>query len=118
MTHFGSVDEYIASFEGITKERLLEIRALVRARLPNAEEKISYNMPAYFVNGKLVVYFAGFVKHVGMYPGRTASAVFNELSQKYAFGKSTVRFSNSEPLPIPVIKQFLATRLQEALERP
>ena len=116
-THFKTVDEYIASFQGATRERLEVLRKLVQEAMPQAEERISYNVPAYFIGGQHVVYFAGFAKHISMYPGRTNSTAFNELAAQYAHGKSTVRFSNAEQLPVPIIKQFLATRLQEALEK-
>ncbi len=113
MTHFTSVDEYIASFHGVTQERLKQIHQLVRQQLPDAEERISYNMPAYFASGRLVIYFAGFKNHIGMYPGRTNSDAYNKLAAQYAYGKSTARFSNSEPLPAAVVEQFVATRLKE-----
>jgi uncharacterized protein YdhG (YjbR/CyaY superfamily) len=113
MKHFNSVDEYIENFEGLSKERLIEMRKIVQRQLPNAEERISYSMPAYFINKKLVVYFAGFKNHIGMYPGRTNSAAYNDLAEKYAHGKSTARFSHSELLPNKVIEKFIQVRLRE-----
>lgn len=114
MTHFTSVDEYIASFDGIAKERLNEIRSIVREALPDADEKISYNIPAYFLGGKMVIYYAGYAAHIGMYPGRTKSEAYNQLAEKYAHGKSTARFVHTEPLPRSVIKKFIQVRREEA----
>ena len=113
MRHFRSVDEYVDSFDGLAKQRVIEMRALVRKKLPNAEERISYSMPAYFIDKKLIIYFSGFKNHIGMYPGRTNSAAYNALAKKYAYGKSTARFLHSEPLPVKVVEKFILTRLKE-----
>lgn len=113
MQHFKSVDKYIESFDGKAKERLLEMQRVVKEQLPNAEEHISYNIPAYFVNKKLVIYFAGYKNHIGMYPGRTNSAAYNQLAAKYAYGKSTARFPHAEKLPHKIIEKFIQVRLAE-----
>lgn len=113
MKHFKSVDEYIKSFDDLAKERLLEMRRIVREQLPIAEERLSYSMPAYFIDRKLIIYFAGFKNHISMYPGRTNSDAYNQLAAKYAYGKSTARFLNSEPLPKKVITEFIKVRLKE-----
>jgi uncharacterized protein YdhG (YjbR/CyaY superfamily) len=113
MAHFKSVDEYIAGFDGITKERLLEMRALVKKLLPGAEERISYNIPAYFVDKKLIIYYAGFKNHIGMYPGRTNSDAYNKLAANYAHGKSTAQFPHTEALPVQIITDFVKVRLAE-----
>ena len=113
MKHFESVDAYIDSFDGQTKERLNKMRALIKDELPESEERISYNIPAYFFDGKLIVYFAGYASHIGMYPGRTNSKAYNDLAEKYAHGKSTARFVHSEPLPKAIIKKFIKLRLAE-----
>jgi len=110
---FQTIDEYIDSFSGDTKARLIEIRYLIRALLPKAEERISYNMPAYFVDDSLVVYFAGFKNHIGMYPGRTLSEQYNAMAAPYAHGKSTTRFAVDQPIPKEIIQAFIATRLSE-----
>jgi uncharacterized protein YdhG (YjbR/CyaY superfamily) len=113
MTRFKTVDEYIASFDGITKERLLEMRALIKKLLPSAEERISYNIPAYFVDKKLIIYFAGFKNHIGMYPGRTKSDAYNKLAAEYAHGKSTAQFPHTAALPVQIITDFVKVRLAE-----
>jgi uncharacterized protein YdhG (YjbR/CyaY superfamily) len=113
MTHFKSVDEYIESFNGLAKERLLEMRRIVREQLPTTTERLSYSMPAYFIDKKLIIYFAGFKNHIGMYPGRTNSDAYNQLAAKYAYGKSTARFLYSEALPKKIIAEFIQIRLKE-----
>lgn len=109
-----SVDDYVAMFDGLPYDRLVAMRALVKSLLPTAVEKISYGIPAYFVDGALIIYFAGYKQHIGMYPGRTSSEAYNKLAEQYAHGKSTARFLHSEPLPKDVIKAFIKTRLKEA----
>ena len=113
MSKITSVDEYIAGLDGLSKERALAMRQLIKDALPTAEERISYNIPAYFVDGKLIIYFAGYDHHIGMYPGRTKSEAYNKLAAKYAHGQSTARFLHSEPLPIDIIRAFIKTRLDE-----
>lgn len=113
MEHFQSVDAYINSFRGTAKERVIAMRHIIREALPNAEERISYNIPAYFVDQKLVIYFAGYENHIGMYPGRTNSDAYNQLAAKYASGKSTARFSHNQPLPKDVITTYIRVRLDE-----
>lgn len=89
------------------------MRRLIKSELPGSEERISYNIPAYFVDGKLIVYFAGYAQHVGMYPGRTKSAAYNKLAAQYASGKSTAQFKHTEPLPESIVRNFIRTRLAE-----
>ncbi len=112
---FTSVDEFIESFEDeVTRTRLNEIRALVKQELPQAEERISYNIPAYFVNKKPVIYFAGYAKHVGMYPARTGDQAFNDSIATYMHGKSTMQIAHTEPIPTELVKQLIAVRLAES----
>ena len=113
MANFKAVDDYIASFDGITRQRLLAMQALLRQLLPDATERISYNIPAFFVSEGLVVYYAGYKNHIGMYPGRTNSNAYHALAATYASGKSSAHFAHSEPMPKAIIKQFVKTRLKE-----
>ncbi len=113
MSNFKTVDEYVASLDGVTKKRLIELRTFIRSLLPGAEERISYGIPAYFVDGKMICYISGYKHHAALYPGRTNSEAYNQLAAKYAHGKSTARFSNDEPLPKDIIERFIETRLKE-----
>lgn len=65
-----TVGDYVKQFSGASKERVDRMRSLLISLMPEAEERISYNIPAYFVNNKIVVYFAGYDDHIGVYPGR------------------------------------------------
>ena len=72
---FSSIDEYIATFPGEIQEILQELRATIKAAAPQAEEKISYQMPTFFQNGNLV-HFAAFKNHIGFFPTSSGIAAF------------------------------------------
>jgi uncharacterized protein YdhG (YjbR/CyaY superfamily) len=80
MKSFESVDEYISSFSGETKNLLIRLREAIQMAAPDAEEKISYGMPVYKMKGVLV-YFAAWKNHIGFYPSVSGIEAFNiELS--------------------------------------
>ena len=108
-----TVDEYISAFDGEVKVRLEHVRKLIKNEITGVEEVISYGMPAYKLNDKIVVYFSGYEKHVGIYPGKIQDYSFSKTLQKYASGKSTLKFPNDEPLPDDVIREFIRFRLKE-----
>lgn len=110
---YESAESYFADFSGKTRERLDALQERVRKVVPDATERISYNIPAYFVGKKLFVYIAGFENHVSLYPGRALSDDFNRIAGKYASGKSTIKFPHDEALPNAVIDDALKLRLRE-----
>jgi uncharacterized protein YdhG (YjbR/CyaY superfamily) len=101
-----TVDSYIGRFEGITRERLEQLRAIVKPLLPDAEEKISYQIPAYYKKG-YIVYFAGYDGFVSMYPVHTVATEIGDELAPYISGKATVRFPHSKPLPDELIKKIV-----------
>ena len=113
-TRFRSVDEYVRSRPQASWGVLERVRAVIRKALPAAEEVISYQMPAYRLHGRVVVYFAGWKEHYSLYPvtGPAKSAFEKELS-RYDTSKGTVRFPLTEPVPaqlITRIAKFLANQ--------
>lgn len=82
-----TVDEYINGFDGIVRERLERMRVLVRAAAPDAVEQIGYGMPAYKLNGKPLVYFAGFAKHIGFYATPNGHEAFADEFAGYKQGR-------------------------------
>jgi uncharacterized protein YdhG (YjbR/CyaY superfamily) len=107
-----SIDDYICSFPEHIQKKLKELRNVIKELAPEAQEKISYRMPAYFLNGNLV-YFAGYAKHIGFYPGANGIEAFkNELS-KYKYAKGSVQFPIEEPLPVRLIKRIVKFKLEE-----
>jgi len=107
-----SVDEYIASFPEHTRLQLEEIRNTIKELAPGAQEKISYQMPAFFLN-RILVYFAGYAKHIGLYPGAAAIEVFKDELSGYKTSKGTIQFPLGEPLPIELIKRIVQFRIEE-----
>jgi uncharacterized protein YdhG (YjbR/CyaY superfamily) len=112
-TTFTNVDQYIQGFEEETQERLTAIRKLILETAPEAVESISYGMPAYKVNGKPLVYFAGYKSHVGFYATPTGHKAFEKELSKYKQGKGSVQFPLNEALPTKLIKEIVLFRLAE-----
>jgi uncharacterized protein YdhG (YjbR/CyaY superfamily) len=110
------IDEYIAKFPKDVQEVLEKIRATIKEAAPNAEETISYGMPAFTFKGNLV-YFAAHKKHIGFYPGSAGIEKFkNELSD-YEGAKGTVRFPFGKPIPYDIITMMVKSRVKDNLER-
>jgi uncharacterized protein YdhG (YjbR/CyaY superfamily) len=113
---FATVDEYIASFPEEAQAKLRELRATIRAAAPEAEEKISYQMPTFSLKGNLV-YFAAWKKHIGFYAIPSANEAFaNELSA-YTVSKGAVQFPLDRPLPVDLITRMVKFRVAENLAR-
>jgi uncharacterized protein YdhG (YjbR/CyaY superfamily) len=109
----GSVADYIDGFEGITRERLEELREIVLDVVPDAVEGIAYGVAGFKVNGRPVVYLGGFTKHVSVYPITELPAALDKSVAPYRSGKGTAKFSNTEPLPRDLVEdlvRFLANR--------
>ncbi len=111
---FKSVDEYIATFPEQTQRVLLQLRGIIRKALPRAEEVISYNMPAYRLGDRPVVWFAGWKSYYSIYPltGRLFEALKDDLAP-FKINKSTLRFPLSEPVPVKLIERIARFRAKE-----
>ncbi len=107
-----SINEYIAGFPPDVRSILRKIRATIRAAAPDAQEKISYGMPAFTSNGSLV-YFAAFKKHIGFYPPLRADAKLRQQLSRYANAKGNLRFPLDEPMPYVLIGKIVKTRVRE-----
>lgn len=112
-----TADEYIAGFPYEIQLILNQVRATIKQFAPDAEESISYGMPAYKLNGRPLVYFAGFKNHIGFYATPTGHIAFaNELSN-YKQGKGSVQFPIDQPMPLELIAQIVEFRAIENLEK-
>jgi uncharacterized protein YdhG (YjbR/CyaY superfamily) len=111
-TKFKTVDEYLSTFPSSTKKMLQQLRETIRKAAPQAEEVISYNMPAYKQQGMLV-YFAGYKGHIGFYPVSSAIKEFEEELSAFERSKGTVRFPLDKPLPLKLITRMVKYRIQE-----
>ena len=111
----GSVDDYIAGFAPEIQDILRSVRATVREAAPQAEERISYRMPALFQQGVLV-YFAAFKRHIGLFPPVEDAAVRAKVS-KYAGPKGNLQFAYNETIPYELISQVVKARLMANLAK-
>jgi uncharacterized protein YdhG (YjbR/CyaY superfamily) len=111
-----NIDEYIVEFPAPIQMRLGKIKEIVRKAAPEAREKISYQMPAFTLKGMLI-YFAGFSNHIGLYPFRTAIEAFREELADYQTGKGSIRFPHNKPLPLGLISDIVKFRVMENLAK-
>ena len=111
------IDDYIARFPTAVQETLEAIRRTIRTEMPDAEETISYQIPTFKLNGKPVIYFAGYKNHVGVYPAPVGNPAFKGDLTPYASGKGTVRFPLSRPIPFPLLRKIVKFRVQETQVR-
>jgi uncharacterized protein YdhG (YjbR/CyaY superfamily) len=107
-----SVDAYIARFDGITRTRLEHMRRIIRDTAPQANESIAYKMPAYKLDGKPLVYFAGYPHHIGLYATPNGHEAFAKEFSVYKQGKGSVQFPHDQPLPVDLVRRVVEFRLQ------
>ena len=108
-----SIDEYIREFPPETRETLEELRALIKAAAPDATETISYAIPTFDLNGRHLVHFAAFKRHIGFYPIPSAIDAFREELEPYESGKGSAQFSLGKPLPVELIRRIVEFRVAE-----
>lgn len=113
---FQSIDEYIAACPEDVRASLKTLRATIRAAAPDAEERISYQMPAFAQEGNLV-YFAALKDHIGLYPTSSGIAAFQDELARYPGTKGAVRFPKDQPLPLDLIARIVRYRVDENLKR-
>jgi uncharacterized protein YdhG (YjbR/CyaY superfamily) len=109
---YSTVDEYIASQSNDVKEKLIQLRQLIKKTAPNAEELISYQMPAYKFRG-LLIFFAACKNHIGFYPTSSGITAFKKELAAYQTSKGAIQFPLDEPLPVKLIAQIVAYRVKE-----
>lgn len=114
---FKSIDEYIATFPSDTQTILEKIRQTIKSVAPDATETISYKIPTFKLNGKYLIYFAGFKKHVSLYPAPRSVAAFKKELLAYKGEKGTVQFPIDKPLPLSLIKKIVKFRVNENEEK-
>ncbi|ACT96546.1 iron chaperone [Dyadobacter fermentans] len=109
-----TIDEYIAGFPDDVQAVLRQIRAEIRTVAPEAVETISYDMPTFNLNGTYLIYFAGWKKHVALYP--ISESIFQKLSEElsgYKGSKGSVHFPLNKPMPLGLIRKIVALRIGE-----
>jgi uncharacterized protein YdhG (YjbR/CyaY superfamily) len=117
-TDFKSVDEYIAAQPDAVQAVLGLVRRTIRKAMPGADEVISYKIPTYKLNGRAVLYFAGWKEHYSVYPASVPLvAAFKDELAPYQVDKGTIRFPLSQPVPVKLIEHIAKFRAQEAAAR-
>ena len=107
-----NVDEYIAGFPSSTQKLLQQLRSAIRKAAPQAEETISYQMPAYKFNGS-VVYFGGYNNHIGFYPTAAGIANFKNDLASFKTSKGAVQFPIGKPMPLQLVSKIVKSRMEE-----
>ena len=107
-----NIDEYISVFPDTVQVILEKVRATIREMVPEAKENISYGIPTFTLNGNLV-HFAGYKKHISLYPAPRGVEKFRDELSAYAGGKGTVQFPLEKPIPYDLIRRIVAFRVQE-----
>ncbi len=100
-----TIDEYIAAQDETVRLRLERLRSVIHKAIPDAEEKISWSMPTFW-KGKNLIHFAAFKKHIGLYPGDEAIAVFAENLTGFEVSKGTIRIRHNQELPEELIAEI------------
>jgi uncharacterized protein YdhG (YjbR/CyaY superfamily) len=113
----GSIDEYIAGFTADTQKALQGMRALIRASAPEATESISYAIPTFDLNGRHLVHFAGYARHIGFYPIPSGIEAFKKDFEPYKQGRGSVQFPLGQPLPADLIRRVVEFRVEENTRR-
>jgi len=107
----GDIDEYISSFPATVQKVLKKIRSTIRKVAPQAVESISYQIPTYKLDGKVLIYFAGFAKHVSVYPAPRDANEFKKELAAYKGGKGTVQFPLDNPIPYELITRIVKFKI-------
>lgn len=108
-----TVDEYIRAFPKSVQVSLKKIREMIKKISPEAVESMGYGMPAYKLNGKPLVYFGAYEKHIGFYPTPSGTIKFKKELSKYKSGKGSAQFQLDEPIPFDLIQKIVEFRVKE-----
>ncbi len=107
-----TIDDYILQFPEDIQSILTQIRQVIKEAAPEAEEKISYQMPTFYLYGNLV-HFAAYKNHIGFYPAPSGIEAFKEELAIYKGGKGSIQFPIAKPMPFVLIRKIVAFRVEE-----
>lgn len=111
-----SIDEYFDFFPKEVQKLLKQMRQTIQKAAPKADEKISYGIPTYYLNGNLV-HFGAFKSHIGFYPGALAIATFKKDLARYKGAKGSVQFPYDQPLPLALVIKIVKFRVEQNLAK-
>lgn len=113
-THFQNTDQYIKTFPTNVQSVLQTLRKTINDEIPGAVEVISYNMPAFTLNGVRIIYFAAWKNHIALYPFSSEMEIEIKGSSDYkTSGKGTIQFPLNKPLPLDLIRAIVQFRLND-----
>lgn len=109
---FRTIDDYIASTSPEIQIKLRAIRDLIKSEVPEAEERISWRMPTFYLNGNLI-HFCAFKTHIGLYPGASGVSAFQEELKDYKTSKGAIQLPLTGPIPFDLIRRIVEFRAAE-----
>lgn len=113
MAKFESVDAYIGSFPPDVRPKLESVRQAISHALPGTEETISYDIPTFTLNGRYVVYFAGWKRHISVYPIPSGDEPLERELAPYVSGKGTLKFPLDKPIPLELVERLARLLLRQ-----
>lgn len=108
-----NVDKYITAQSPEVQAILRKIRVTIRKAAPKAEETISYKIPAFILGGRILIYYAAFKNHIGIYPPVRGDEKLTRELAPYKAGKGNLKFPLDEPIPYPLISRIVRVRAKE-----
>ena len=117
MAKDASVDEYMAGLPEERRAVMERLRSAIRAAAPDATEAISYNMPAFRLDGRFLVSYEAYKRHYSLFPWSDAMAAeLGDALKPYAVGKGTIRFPANEPIPLELVTRIVEIRNREVAQ--
>lgn len=111
-----NVSDYISRFPNETQKKLKQLRAHIKKAAPEAEEVISYSMPAFKLN-RIIVWYAAYQHHIGLYPTPSPMKIFKKELAVYKTSKGAIQFPITKPLPLQLITKIVKFRVNENLQK-
>jgi uncharacterized protein YdhG (YjbR/CyaY superfamily) len=112
-----NIDEYIAAFPSDVQDILQKVRTTIKEAAPDAQETISYQIPTFTLKGKYLIYFAGYKKHLSLYPAPIGVDEFKSELAPYESGKGTAKFPLAKAIPFDLISRIVKYRITANLGR-
>jgi uncharacterized protein YdhG (YjbR/CyaY superfamily) len=112
MKKYATVDEYIAALPAEARNKLQSLRKTIRQAAPEAEEVISYDMPAFKWN-RVLVWYGAHTQHIGLYPRASAMTAFKDDLAAYKTSKGAIQFPIDKPIPAALVKKIVKFRMKE-----
>ena len=107
-----TVDDYLAEVSPEARATLEKLRQTIKAVVPGAVEVISYQIPTFKLDGRMLVSYAAFKNHCSFFPGAAPIKAHEDELKSYQTSKGTIRFATSKPLPAALVKKLVKTRIK------